>query len=106
MQVITMTVCNLDFFKELDFFEELSDEEISSFVGSGSTTRGGSAARTVSKPSLAILASTGSNGGSYKDLLNQSTAQTLAIQTSLLNHNLTIGPVMAAKSASEDAKKT
>jgi DNA-binding PucR family transcriptional regulator len=38
-------------------------------------------------------------------LLQQSTAQTLAIQNALLAHNLTIGPIMAAKSASEDAKK-
>jgi hypothetical protein len=42
----------------------------------------------------------------YMGLLDQSTAQTLQIQTALLNHNLTVGPVMAAKSASEDAKKT
>jgi hypothetical protein len=38
-------------------------------------------------------------------LLAQSTAQTLAIQMALLQHNLTIGPIMAAKSASEDAKR-
>jgi hypothetical protein len=48
---------------------------------------------------------TGSNQA-YMALLDQSTAQTLQIQTALLNHNLTVGPVMAAKSASEDAKKT
>jgi hypothetical protein len=38
-------------------------------------------------------------------LLSQSTAQTLQLQYALMNHNLTISPVMAAKSASDDAKK-
>jgi hypothetical protein len=46
------------------------------------------------------------NLGAGLGLLDQSTKQTLAIQNALLAHNLTIGPIMAAKSASEDAKKT
>jgi hypothetical protein len=53
-----------------------------------------------------ILNNTSASGQVYNDLLDRSTAQTLMIQTALLNHNLTVGPVMAAKSASEDAKKT
>jgi hypothetical protein len=46
------------------------------------------------------------NNNDYMGLLAQSTAQTLQIQLALLNHNLTVGPAMAAKSASDDAKKT
>jgi hypothetical protein len=53
-----------------------------------------------------ITTSTTASNEAYMNLLDQSTAQTLQIQTALLNHNLTVGPVMAAKSASEDAKKT
>jgi hypothetical protein len=53
-----------------------------------------------------IRTNTTASNQAYMDLLDQSTAQTLQIQTALLNHNLTVGPVMAAKSASEDAKKT
>jgi hypothetical protein len=53
-----------------------------------------------------IGTNTAQNNSNYMALLDQSTAQTLQIQTALLNHNLTVGPVMAAKSASEDAKKT
>jgi hypothetical protein len=38
--------------------------------------------------------------------LAEATQQTLAIQNALFEHNMKIGVVMAAKSASEDAKKT
>ena len=53
-----------------------------------------------------IGANNDGQNSAYMGLLDRSTAQTLQIQTALLNHNLTVGPVMAAKSASEDAKKT
>jgi hypothetical protein len=59
--------------------------------GTGGTQGGGSAGEDTSKGFLGKL--------------DQSTAQTLAIQEALLNHNLTVGPAMAAKSASEDSKK-
>lgn len=46
------------------------------------------------------------NNNDFMGLLGASTSQTLQIQMALLNHNLTVGPAMAAKSASDDAKKT
>jgi hypothetical protein len=59
-----------------------------------------------STPAQAISGNAQANNSEYMGLLAQSTAQTLQIQLALLNHNLTVGPAMAAKSASDDAKKT
>jgi hypothetical protein len=53
-----------------------------------------------------ISSNAAQNNSEYMGLLAQSTAQTLQIQMALLSHNLTVGPAMAAKSASDDAKKT
>jgi HPt (histidine-containing phosphotransfer) domain-containing protein len=83
-----------------DFLQELSDEEQSKIVGGYSTlsTNAISAAND-------IASSTSMSNEAYMRLLDRSTAQTLQIQTALLNHNLRVGPIMTAKSASEDAKK-
>jgi hypothetical protein len=69
---------------DLVALEELSDLDLKAIVGGGIYD----------------------SNAAYMALLDQSTAQTRQIQMALLNHNLAVGPVMAAKSASEDAKKT
>jgi hypothetical protein len=53
-----------------------------------------------------VAANAQGNNNDFLGLLAASTAQTMQTQMALLNHNLTVGPVMAAKSASDDAKKT
>jgi hypothetical protein len=52
----------------------------------------------------AVSSNAAGSNEAFMGLLDQSTAQTLQTQMALLNHNLIVGPAMAAKSASEDAK--
>lgn len=52
-----------------------------------------------------ISGNANANQDDFMALFAQSTAQTLTLQMAMISHNLTVGPAMKAKEASEDAKK-
>jgi hypothetical protein len=65
----------------------------------------GATVSTTSNQATTSSENTSGGDASLTNKIEQSTAQTMQLQTAMMAHNLAVGPLFAAKSTSDDLKK-